>query len=92
MIPISPSPKLSMVSSVEGMSARSPPPPKRAFAAFWALSASSLPWTMLVSSQARISLDQKVTDIDQKYGCELFLGDGVIIKKGKKVFHRAFMS
>ena len=36
--------------------------------------------------------DQKVTDIDQKYGCELFLGDGVIIKKGKKVFHRAFMS
>ena len=36
--------------------------------------------------------DEKVTDIDQKYGCELFLGDGVIIKKGKKVFHRAIMS
>ena len=36
--------------------------------------------------------DQKVTDIDQKYGCELFLGDGVIIKKGKKVFHRAVMA
>ncbi len=36
--------------------------------------------------------DQKVTDIDQKYGCELFLGEGVIIKKGKKVFHRAVMN
>ena len=36
--------------------------------------------------------DQKVTDIDQKYGCELFLGDGVIIRKGKKVFHRAVMN
>ena len=36
--------------------------------------------------------DQKVTDIDQKYGCELFLGEGVIIKKGKMVFHRAVMN
>ena len=36
--------------------------------------------------------DEKVTDIDQKYGCELFLGEGVIIKKGKKVFHRAVMN
>ena len=36
--------------------------------------------------------DQKVTDIDQKYGCELFLGEGVIIKKGKKVFHRVVMN
>ncbi len=35
--------------------------------------------------------DEKVTDIDQKFGCEMFLGDGVIIKKGKKVFHRAVM-
>ena len=35
--------------------------------------------------------DEKVTDIDQKYGCELFV-DGVIIKKGKKVFHRAVMN
>ena len=35
--------------------------------------------------------DEKVTDIDQKFGCELFLGEGVIIKKGKKVFHRAVM-
>ncbi len=36
--------------------------------------------------------DEKVTDVEQKYGCELFKGDGVIIKKGKKVFHRAFMN
>ena len=35
--------------------------------------------------------DEKVTDIDQKFGCEMFLGEGVIIKKGKKVFHRAVM-
>ena len=35
--------------------------------------------------------DEKVTDIDQKYGCEMFMGDGVILKKGKKVFHRAVM-
>ena len=35
--------------------------------------------------------DEKVTDIDQKFGCELFLGEGVIVKKGKKVFHRAVM-
>ena len=36
--------------------------------------------------------DEKITDIDRKFGCELFLGDGVIIKKGKKVFHRAIMN
>ena len=36
--------------------------------------------------------DQKVTDIDAKFGCELFLGEGLIIKKGKKVFHRAVMN
>ena len=36
--------------------------------------------------------DEKVTDIDRKYGCELFTGEGVIIKKGKKVFHRAVMN
>ena len=36
--------------------------------------------------------DEKVTDVEQKYGCELFKGDGVIIRKGKKVFHRAFMN
>ena len=35
--------------------------------------------------------DQKVTDIEQKFGCELFMGDGLLIKKGKKVFHRAVM-
>ena len=36
--------------------------------------------------------DEKITDIDRKFGCELFLGEGLIIKKGKKVFHRAVMS
>jgi len=36
--------------------------------------------------------DEKVTDIDAKFGCELFLGEGVIIKKGKKVFHKAIMN
>lgn len=35
--------------------------------------------------------DEKVTDIDRKLGCELFEGGGVIVKKGKKVFHRAVM-
>ncbi len=36
--------------------------------------------------------DEKISDIDRKFGCELFLGEGVVIKKGKKVFHRAVMS
>ncbi len=36
--------------------------------------------------------DEKITDIDRKFGCELFLGEGAIIKKGKKVFHRAVMN
>ena len=36
--------------------------------------------------------EEKIMDIDRKFGCELFLGDGVIIKKGKKVFHRAIMN
>jgi len=35
--------------------------------------------------------DEKITDIDRKFGCELFQVDGAIIKKGKKVFHRAVM-
>ena len=33
--------------------------------------------------------DEKITDIDRKFGCEIFGGEGAIIKKGKKVFHRA---
>ena len=36
--------------------------------------------------------DEKVPDIDKKFACELFAGEGVIIKKGKKVFHRAVMA
>ena len=35
--------------------------------------------------------DQKVASIDVTFGMEQFSGDGVIIKKGKKVFHRAFV-
>ena len=33
--------------------------------------------------------DQKITDIDTKWTCQECSGDGLIIKKGKKVFHRA---
>jgi tyrosyl-tRNA synthetase len=35
--------------------------------------------------------DQKVTDIEAKFCCQDCCGDGVIIKKGKKVYHRACM-
>ena len=35
--------------------------------------------------------DQKVDAIEITFGCEQFTGDGVIIKKGKKVFHRAVL-
>ena len=35
--------------------------------------------------------DEKVTAIDVTYGCEQFTGEGVVIKKGKKVFHRAVL-
>ena len=34
--------------------------------------------------------DEKVTAIESTFGCEQFTGDGVVIKKGKKVFHRAY--
>jgi len=33
--------------------------------------------------------DQKVTDVETRFTQDDFSGDGVIIKKGKKVFHRA---
>ena len=35
--------------------------------------------------------DEKVAGIDVMFAQDLFAGDGVIIKKGKKVFHRAFV-
>ena len=35
--------------------------------------------------------DEKVCAIETTFGCEQFTGDGVIIKKGKKVFHRALL-
>ncbi len=35
--------------------------------------------------------DEKVTSIDVAYGLEQFTGDGLVIRKGKKVFHRAVL-
>ena len=35
--------------------------------------------------------DRKVESIDETLGCEQFTGDGIIIRKGKKVFHRAVL-
>ena len=35
--------------------------------------------------------DEKVTAIEMTFGCEQFTGDGVVIKKGKKVFHKAVL-
>ena len=35
--------------------------------------------------------DEKVTAIESNFGCEQFTGDGVVIKKGKKVFHKAVL-
>ena len=35
--------------------------------------------------------DAKVDAIETTFGCEQFTGDGVIIKKGKKAFHRAVL-
>ena len=35
--------------------------------------------------------DEKIAAIETTFGCEQFTGDGVIIKKGKKVFHRAVL-
>ena len=36
-------------------------------------------------------IDEKVTAIETTFGCERFTGDGVVIKKGKKVFHKAVL-
>ena len=35
--------------------------------------------------------DEKVSAIETTFGCEQFTGDGVVIRKGKKVFHRAVL-
>ena len=35
--------------------------------------------------------DQKVTDVAASFDQSDFQGEGVVIKKGKKVFHRAFV-
>ena len=35
--------------------------------------------------------DEKVAAIETAFGCEQFTGDGVVIKKGKKVFHKAVL-
>jgi len=36
--------------------------------------------------------DERVSDIDRSWDAEAFQGEGVIIRKGKKVFHRASCS
>ena len=35
--------------------------------------------------------DEKVTSIDASFGLEQFTGEGLVIRKGKKVFHRAIL-
>ena len=35
--------------------------------------------------------DEKVAAIETPFGCEQFTGDGMVIKKGKKVFHKAVL-
>ena len=35
--------------------------------------------------------DEKVAAIETTFGCEQFTGDGVVIKKGNKVFHKAVL-
>jgi len=35
--------------------------------------------------------DKKVDSIEETFGCEQFIGDGLVIRKGKKVYHRAVM-
>ena len=35
--------------------------------------------------------DEKLAAIETTFGCEQFTGDGVVIKKGKKVFHKAVL-
>ena len=35
--------------------------------------------------------DEKVESIDASFDADSLLGEGIIIKKGKKIFHRAFM-
>ena len=35
--------------------------------------------------------DEKVSAIETTFKAELFAGEGVIIRKGKKVFHKAVM-
>ena len=35
--------------------------------------------------------DEKVTAIETTFGCEQFTGDGIVIKKGKKVFRKAVL-
>lgn len=35
--------------------------------------------------------DKKVDAIETTFGCENFTGDGIVIRKGKKVFHRAVL-
>ena len=43
--------------------------------------------------QGGVTVDeQKVTSIDESYAADRFTGDGLVIRKGKKVFHRAVIA
>jgi len=45
----------------------------------------------LVQQGGIVVNDKKVESIEEVFGCEQFTGDGLVIRKGKKVYHRAVM-
>ena len=45
----------------------------------------------LVQQGGVVVNDEKVESIDASFDADSLLGEGIIIKKGKKIFHRAFM-
>ena len=45
----------------------------------------------LIQQGGVLVADEKISDIDRKWSADAFKGDGIIIKKGKKVFHRAVL-
>ena len=42
----------------------------------------------LVQQGGVLACGEKVTDIEQKWGASDFAGEGIVLRKGKKVFHR----
>ena len=45
----------------------------------------------LIQQGGIVVTDEKVTSIDAAFGLEQFTGEGLVIRKGKKVFHRAVL-